>query len=277
MRIWREFRFILKRLNRQRSDKQLDAEMRSHLEMEAQRNVERGMSPVDARNAAARSFGSVVLAKEDSTAIWGFVAIERLIQDVRYSVRLLVKNPTFSLVAIATLGLGIGANTAIFSVINGVLFNSLPYPNPDRLVTLASQQSVPDLDDLKSQSHSFEALGGVVMQGLDYTGDSEPLQVQAALCNADLFRALGMKPVLGRGLSTEEDRYGGEPVVVLSNAFWQERFAADPTILGRKIPLSGTSYTVIGVMPARFAMPGEKPHLWVSVRVANPVAAQFRG
>jgi putative ABC transport system permease protein len=203
--------------------------------------------------------------------------MDSLRQDLRYGIRLLMKRPGFTVIAIITLALGIGANTAIFSVVNAVLLRPLPYPEPERLVTLRSNQSLPDLDDIKSQSQAFEYFGGAVMQAQDYTGAAEPLQVQAALVNADLFKALGVQAAMGRTISDEEDRYGGEPVVVLSDAFWQQQFGADPDIIGKTIPLSGITYTIIGVMPSNFVMPRETPDVWAAVRVVNAVAAQFRG
>ena len=203
--------------------------------------------------------------------------MESLFQDLRYGARLLLKKPGFTFVAVMTLALGIGANTAIFSVVNGVLLKPLPYPEPQRLVTLRSNQSVPDLDDIKAQSQTVEYFGGVVVQALDYTGEAEPIQVQAGLCNADLFDLLGARPLLGRVISPAEDARGGERVVVLSYAFWQRHFGGEASVLGKSMPLSGNSYTVIGVLPADFHMPREQADLWASVRVANPVAAQFRG
>lgn len=203
--------------------------------------------------------------------------MESLLHDLRYSIRLLIKKPAFTALAFITLALGIGANTAIFSVVNCVLLRPLPYPRPEALVTMRSNQSVPDLDDIKSQSKSFEYLGGSVMQSLDYTGEAEPLQVQASLCNADLFKALGAQAAIGRVISDEEDRYGGAPVVVLSHGFWQRHFGGETNVIGKPVQISGNSYTVIGVMPADFVMPTEVPDLWASVRVVNPVAARFRG
>jgi putative ABC transport system permease protein len=203
--------------------------------------------------------------------------MDTLRQDLRYGIRLLMKRPGFTVIAIITLALGIGANTAIFSVVNAVLLRPLPYPEPDQLVTLRSNQSLPDLDDIKAQSQAFEYFGGAVMQAQDYTGEAEPLQVQAALVNADLFKALGVQAAIGRTISDEEDRFGGEPVVVLSHAFWQQHFRGESDCIGKAIPLSGNNYTIIGVMPKDFVMPRETPDVWASVRVANAVAAQFRG
>src|SRR5918911_3276409 len=203
--------------------------------------------------------------------------MQTLWQDARYSLRMLGKRPGFTFVPTITLALGIGANPAIFSVVNAVLLKPLPYPEPQRLVAIRGNQSVPDLDDIKAQSRTVEAFGGVVVQPLDYTGEAEPIQVQAALCNADLFAALGARPLLGRVISPAEDSKGGDRVVVLSHAFWQRHFGGEAGVIGTAMPLSGNSYTIIGVMPADFQMPREQPDVWAAVRVANPVAAQFRG
>jgi len=199
------------------------------------------------------------------------------LHDLRFGGRLLIKKPAFTAIAVITLALGIGANTAIFSVVNSVLLRPLPYPEPERLVTMRSNQSVPDLEDIRSRSQSFEYFGGAVMQAQDYTGEGEPLQVQAALINADLFKALRASAAIGRTISDEEDRVGADPVVVLANGFWQRNFGGDANIIGKTIQLSGKTYTVIGVMPADFVMPVETPDVWASVRVVNPIAAQFRG
>lgn len=203
--------------------------------------------------------------------------METLLHDLRYGSRLLIRKPGFTAIAVITLALGIGANTAIFSVVNSVLLRPLPYPEPERLLTMRSNQSVPELDDITAQSQSFEYLGGSVMQAQDFTGEGEPVQVQASLINAALFKALGARAALGRTISDEEDRFGGDRVVVLSHGFWQRHFGGDANIIGQTMQLSGNSYTVIGVMPADFVMPTEVPDLWAPVRVVNPLAAQFRG
>jgi len=203
--------------------------------------------------------------------------MNKLFQDLRFGIRLLIKRPGFTLIAVVTLALGVGANTAIFSVVNAVLLRPLPYPDSERLVTMRFNQSVPDLDDIKSQNQSFEFMGGAVLQALDYTGEAEPVQVQAALCNEDVFDAFGVKAAIGRTISADESRFGGDRVVVLSHVFWQQHFAGDAEIIGKAIPLSGNSYTVIGVMPRGFSMPQQTPDVWAAVRVVNPLAAQFRG
>ncbi|HEY0321338.1 MAG TPA: ABC transporter permease [Pyrinomonadaceae bacterium] len=198
-------------------------------------------------------------------------------QDIRFGLRMMLKTPGFAVVAVITMALGIGANTAIFSVVNGVLLRPLPYPEPSRLVTMRSNMSVPDMQDFQERTKSFEEGGGAVLQALDYTGGSEPVQVQAAHSTAGLFKVLGAKPALGRVISPEEDRFGGERVVVLMHGFWQQQFGGDKNIIGRVIPLSGNDYTVIGVMPPDFVLPYGKPDVFTSVRVSNPVASAVRG
>src|SRR5262249_3360346 len=185
--------------------------------------------------------------------------------------------PGFTAVSIVTLTLGIGASTAIFSVVNAVLLAPLPYSQPRQLVTLRYNQSLPDLDDIKQQSRAFEQFGGITLQGLDFTGEAEPLQVQAGLVNSDLFAALGGPAAMGRTILEQEDQYGGPAVVVLSYAFWQSHLGGDTGVIGKSIPLSGNSYTIIGVMPASFRMPETAVDLWAPLRVVNPLAARFRG
>src|SRR5262249_24090868 len=203
--------------------------------------------------------------------------MERAWQDLSYAARVLLKKPGFTTVAIVTLALGIGASTAIFSVVNAVLLGPLPYPQPSRLVTLRSNQSLPDLDDIKQQSRAFEQFGGITLQALDFTGEAEPLQVQAGLVNSDLFGAFGVSAAMGRTISDQEDQYGGAAVAVLSHTFWQNHLGGDPGVIGKSIPLSGNSYTIIGVMPAGFRMPEAAVDLWAPLRVVNPLAAGFRG
>ena len=147
------------------------------------------------------------------------------------------------------MALGIGANTAIFSVVNSVLLAPLPYKNADRLVSTQYRQSVPDLTDIEAQNETFEAFGGVTIMALDYTGEGEPLQVQSALITSGVIRTLGIQPLIGRLFTPQEDRFGGEHNVVLTYGFWQRKFGGSPDVIGKSIPLSGQPYTIIGVLP----------------------------
>ena len=203
--------------------------------------------------------------------------MDTLIKDIRYGLRSLMKRPAFTVVAVITLGLGIGVNTAIFSVINAVLLRPLPYANPERLVTFRSNQSAPDLADVEAQSKTISRFGGMVMQPLAYTAGAEPIQFQIGQVTGGFFETLGVQPAMGRYITTEDDKVGAPFVVVLGNDLWVKRFNRDAQIVGKTIPLSGNVYTVIGVMPASFIAPRDNTEAWTPVHVSNPLAANFRG
>lgn len=195
----------------------------------------------------------------------------------RFALRTLRKSPAFTLVCLATLALGIGANTAIFTIINGVLLRPLPYADPSRLITLKAQQSSPELTDLQEQSHSFESVGGVGVQAADYSGGAEPVQIELGLVAGDFFRVLGARAAFGRTLNAEDDRFGGERVLVLGHALWQRQFGGDAGIIGKPIVISGQSYTVIGVTAPDFRAPRPTLEAYAPIRVFYPLAAQSRG
>ena len=203
--------------------------------------------------------------------------MDTIIKDIRYGIRSLMKRPAFTAVAVLTLALGIGANSAIFSVINAVLLRPLPYDDPSRLISFRSNQSAPDLADLESQTKTFSRLGGMVMQPLAYTGGSEPMQFEIGQVTGGFFETLGVKPERGRFITSDDDKNGGPFVVVLSHNLWVKHFNSDEQILGKAIPLSGDTYTIIGVMPATFVTPRINTEAWTPVHVSNPVAANFRG
>jgi putative ABC transport system permease protein len=198
-------------------------------------------------------------------------------QDLRYAARMLLKNYGFALVAIATLALGIGANTAIFSVVNAVLLRPLPYHEPEQIVSFRSNESVLDLSDIKAWNQSFAIIGGHTIQPLDYVGNSEPRQWRAGHVTGDFFRTLGVPAQLGRVITEDDDKQGGPFVTVLSYALWQKQFGGEPGIVGKTVTLSGNNYTVIGVMPAGFKTPLDDTEAWCPVRVTNPLAAAYRG
>jgi len=203
--------------------------------------------------------------------------MDTLIKDIRYGLRSLMKRPAFTVVAVITLGLGIGVNTAIFSVINAVLLRPLPYANPERLITFRSNQSAPDLADVEAQSKTISRFGGMVMQPLAYTAGPEPIQFQIGQVTGGFFETLGVQPQMGRYITTEDDKVGAPFVVVLGHDLWVKQFNRDAQIVGKTIPLSGNVYTVIGVMPASFIAPRDTTEAWTPVHVSNPLAANFRG
>lgn len=200
-----------------------------------------------------------------------------MITDLKYALRMLMKSPTFTVAAVLTLALGIGANTAIFTVVNGLLLRPLPYPEPERIVTFRSNQSVPDLSDVATQSQSFETVGGVSVQAADYADGGEPVQIELGLVAGDFFGVLGGRAALGRTITREDDRFGAPQVLVLSHGLWQRQFGGDKAIVGRTIPLAGQTYTVIGVMTPDFNPPRGTLEAFAPVHVFYPVAAESRG
>ncbi|HET9529141.1 MAG TPA: ABC transporter permease, partial [Blastocatellia bacterium] len=216
--------------------------------------------------------------------------MEKLIQDVRYGFRMFVKNPGFTIVAVIAISLGIGANSAIFSVVNSVLLRPLPYPNAERLMTLWQDfrgrggperewGTLPVVDDWRAQSQSFEAIASLIGWGPTLTGGAEPEQLTGAAITQEMFSILGVSPAIGRNFMPEEDKQGGERVVVLSHALWQRRFGGDPALVGQTIPLSGESFTVVGIMPEGFQLPilGQS-EIWRPLRqTLSPGCSNSRG
>jgi predicted permease len=187
------------------------------------------------------------------------------LQDIRYALRMLAKSPGFLGIASLTLALGIGANTALFSVVNGVLLNPLPYPHPDRLVALYSRTatfsessiSYPNFLDWQRNNRSFAAMAAYRSENFNLTGAGEPERVRGEMVSADFFSILGVSPVIGRDFTAQDDHSGAPPVVILSEGFWKQRLAGSPQILGQAISLNGTPYTVVGVIPANFFFMGD--------------------
>ena len=183
-----------------------------------------------------------------------------LLQDIRYAIRMLAKNPGFTIIAVLTLALGIGANTAIFSVVNGVMLNPLPYPQPTRVVSMYrkvfgfDQASVPYLSfqDWQQQNRTIESMAAYREDNYNLTGMGDAERVPVGQVSADFFKVLGENPMMGRFFSIDEDRLGASPVIVLGEGFWKRKFGGSPDVLGKTILLNGTDYTVIGVVSDNF-------------------------
>ena len=278
MQVWLHKTWLRLKALFQRSDldRDLEEEVAFHLAMREEKNRRAGIDPEEARYSARRQFGNSTSLKERSREMWTFASLESLWQDLRHAVRMLRKNPGFTAVAVLTLALGIGANTAIFSVINGVLLAPLPYKNPQQLVAMKQNDSLMNIIDIQRQTRAFSQGGGINLAQMDYTGGPEPLQIHAGYVNAGFLETLGVPPLLGRFISPQEDVKGGPRVIVISYQFWQNFLNADPQVLGKTVALTGNDYTVIGVMPAGFAPPEEHADIYVSLWVAYPEAAPFR-
>jgi putative ABC transport system permease protein len=255
----------------------LERELRSHLEAEISDQRDQGLSAEEARYAARRAFGNPGLVSEEVREMWGWGPIERLLQEVRFSVRTLRKNPGFTVFAVLALALGLGANAAIFSVVDAVLLRSLPFRNADRLVEVwedASHFGFPlaplapaNSVDWKRRNHVFEDMAALKGDLYALTGPGAPEQVEGSPVTANLFPLLGVSPILGRGFSAEEDRPGGPRVVVIAYGLWQRRFGGDSSILRREIWLNNEKYAVIGVMPRGITFP-EKSQIWVPLALS---------
>ncbi len=189
--------------------------------------------------------------------------MQTILQDLHYGTRMLLKNPGFTLIAVTTLALGIGANTAIFSIINGVLLRQLPYRDPQRLVMVSVMRST-DFITLRRQTQVFEQMAAFISQSFNLTGRGDPEFLGNVIASANLFNLLGVEPIHGRVFLPEEEQPGNHRVVILSYGFWQRRFGSDPKIIGQTISLNDEPYTVVGVMPQGFQFPrkGDISGVW---------------
>jgi putative ABC transport system permease protein len=257
-------------LGRRKADLEFDDEIQAHLDLLTERYIRQGMTRDEAASATRRKFGNITMLKEVNREMNGIGFIETTTQDVRYGLRMLRRNPGLTFVAMLTLALGIGANTAIFSVVNAVLLRSLPYREPDRLVYLHQRRPQEgailalsaDFLDWRDQAKSFEKIAAIDGGSVDLTQNGEAERLSAGVVSADLFATLGVAPLLGRTFTPAEDLAGGPPVVILSNDLWRRRFGGDPQVIGRTITLEGQTRTVIGIMPSGFRFPG-RSDLWL--------------
>ncbi len=257
---WRRFSFFFRRGQFQRD---LREEMADHVRMKTNDLHEQGMPSDDARLAARREFGNALLLRERSRDAWGLAWLETLLQDLRYGLRQLRRNPGFTAMAILTLAFGIGANVAVFSLLDAVLLHPLPYSHADRLFRLFATDakhhwpmvstSYPDFQDWKQQSRTFEAMAAYYQQDVNLTGTAEPERLRALFCTPGLLLLLGTRLAIGRDFGAND----GRRAAVLSYGLWQRRFAANPAIVSKSIHLDGWAYTVLGVLPPHFYFP---PH-----------------
>jgi predicted permease len=247
----------------------LEREIESHLQMAAQDRIDRGESPVQAAHSARREFGNVGLIENVTRDQWTWTWLEDLLQDLRHGARLLRRNPGFTFIAVLTLALGIGANTAIFSLVNGVLLRPLPYPHPEQLIsvtgTYPNYPSYPKgaLVALRAQSRSMDLAGYVEGYQFNLTGLGDPIRLNGTLVSAELFSVLGADAAIGRTFHAGEDLVGQNSYVILSQSLWQRRFASDPNIIGHSINLEGVARQIVGVMPRDFRFPSPQSDVWI--------------
>src|SRR5215467_8352414 len=247
-------------LRRDKLNRELEEEVKLHLELRAEEYSKGGATNDDARAKARRRFGNATLLHERSHEAWGWSWIDQLFVDVRLAARHLRSAPGFAALTVFILAVGIGATTAIFSAVNPILFESLPYPNAGRIVTIWEINRDGARNDgtfgiyrgLAERSYSLDSLAVLKPWQPTMTGADEPERFEGQRVSAAYFRVLGVRPLLGRDFTASDDRTNGPNVVILSNKLWRRRFNADPTIVGRDVTLDGNHYSVIGVMPESF-------------------------
>ncbi len=248
-----------------RADQELDDELRDHLERKTEEYVAQGMIQEEAHRRARLDLGGIEQTKEKCRDARRVNWIENLIQDIRYGLRILRKSPGFTAVAVLTLALGVGANTAIFSIVDSVLLQPLPFASAQRLVWLAEFQKKwgsdtvpvppPTFSDWQKNQHSFIALSAIASDALTLTGKGDPARLYTASVSASFFSVLGIHPALGRDFLPSDDRAGAPRVVILSDQLWRERFSADSSVVGRVVTLDDKPFTIVGVAPPHFNFP----------------------
>jgi predicted permease len=260
---------------RRRRDRDLEDELAFHLAMRQAEHERAGAGSSEARLAARRQFGNVTALKEQTKEMWTFPSFESIVQDIRYALRALRRTPGFSVVAVLVLAIGIGANTAIFSLVDALLVRGLPYPDPDRLVVLIGNveraagverrgNSYPDHLDWRARSTSFDDMAAYDATNVLLTGFDEPERIPAEVVSAPYFAVLGVSPQHGRTFTPREDEVPNRDlVVVLSDGLWKRRFGADPGIVNRQIRLGTRVFTVVGVMPPGFTGLSDQAQVWM--------------
>jgi predicted permease len=266
-------------LHKTHLDSELDSELQAHLDALAQNNIARGMTAEEARHAARREFGGLEQTKEIYRDQRGLPFLETLLQDLRIGLRSLLKRPGFSILAVLILALGIGVNTSIFTVVHGVLLSPLPFPEPERLVSLWERNLSDDFsgpynvvsggvfEDWQRQATSFEQMALIGEDSANLSGDGGPLPeaIGTRFCSYTLFPMLGVQPLYGRFFTADDDRSGASATVVLTAGLWKRRYAGDPAIVGKTILLDTKPYTVIGVLPPWFDYPDTRVQIWLPV------------
>ena len=271
-----------------RRQSELDEEIRGHLEMAIRDRMARGETREEAERAARREFGAVTTVREVTGDMWSGQNLERVVQDVRWAVRSLLRAPGFAAVALLTLALGIGANTAIFSVVNGVLLEPLPYPRSHELVFITSQFPTLGFDqfpvdaaeylELRERNRSFQDLGAYVTSAVNIGGDGQqPARVTSAIATASLFTTLGVPARVGRAFTPAEMLPNAAPVAVLSSELWESVFGGQRDIVGKQIDVEGVKTTVVGIMPPGFDIHDQGVKFWQPLTLDPAQRNQYRG
>jgi predicted permease len=291
MALWNRLRSLSEAIfHRTRVESEMDVELRFHIETRAEDLMRNGVSREEAMRRARLEFGGVERVKEEGREARGARLLDELVQDLRYGARMFRKSPGFTAVAVLTLALGIGANTAIFSVVNAVLLSPLPYANTHCLMLVKEtlpnisaepfNVSGPDIAEIQKLNHVFDGVGGFRVWTYEFSGRSEPARVTANRISSGLFDVLGVQPVVGRTFEPQEEQFGHQ-VVILSFGFWQRQFGGQQNILGQTLNLDREPYTIVGVMPQSFVFPlpgmmqGVSADLWVPLGLSKEELADY--
>jgi putative ABC transport system permease protein len=265
-------------------DRQLDQEIQEHLRLLTDQFVHQGMSLQDAEHAARRQFGGIAQIQEDHRERRGLPFVENFWRDLAFTLRQIRKRPGFSLAAIAVLALGLGANAAIFSLVNGILLRSLPFAEPERLVGLFERDVIDDHNaynsvapanflDWQRQARTLDQIAGIHFASFNLSGGSGPAiaeRVDACACSANLFETLGVAPILGRAFLPEEDRPGSPRVAIISYSLWKRRYNGSSDVLSTVVRLNGEPYAIVGVMPPDFRYPAQSEQVWIPLKAYLP-------
>ena len=266
-------RWLTRLFRRGKLDSQLDSELRFHVEQQTADNIAAGVPPAEARRRALAQFGGTEYIKEECRDARGTHFLDTLLQDIRFALRMLRKSPGFTAVAILTLALGIGANTAIFSLVNGILLRQLPYREPQRLVALTGDSGWDDVFPqgavvaMQAKLRTMEVAAFSSTEKLNLAGAGGAVRLQGSAVSANLFSLLGVQPQLGRVFVVGEDQPGRDNLVILSDALWRQKFNANPSVLGRSVVLEGIQRRIVGVMPRDFQLASTKAQFWIPLHL----------
>lgn len=275
MAFWSQLSYLARRLDRRRAEKDLDDELRAHLELEIEGNLAAGMSPEEAERAARRKLGNLAIARQDVRAVWELPAVETTWMNLCYAARILRSRPGYTLAAVVSLALGIGVCTAMWTVVDRVVLRPLPYPDADRIVELREVSAAgsrmrvaePNVRDVRARSGAFEALAQYASATMTVTGGEQPVRARVVVAARDFFRVFQVEPALGRTFLPEESARGEPPVAVVGHAFWR-RVLGERVDLGR-LRIDNQSYAVVGVMPPGFDFPNGAD-VWIDRERLSP-------
>ena len=256
-------------VGRRRLHRELDEELAYHIDCRTEHFLRSGLTAREARARALRELGGDIRVREQVRDTWAMGWLDTSIQDVRYAVRVLVRSPGFAAVAVVTIALGVGANTAMFSLVNGVLLRPLPFPEPERLVQLTGSYPQGGLAMLRERSSTMDVASYAAGHDFNMTGIGMPVRLTGARVSAEFFSVLGVGAAVGRTFVPGEDLAGRDALVVLGHAVWQQQFGGDPGIIGTSITLDGVGREVVGVMPAGFGFPSPRTQLWTPLHIES--------